>query len=145
MRIDILTVIPEIFEGPFQHSILKRAQEKGLVKIQIHNIRDYSTHRQKSVDDYQYGGGAGMVMTIQPIADCIEKAFELYIRIRAFFMTLAYISICKPNWFPLQGALQASEQILGHIACAYDGRTPPVQFLVGAWAGRFINLWSRSA
>jgi tRNA (guanine37-N1)-methyltransferase len=73
MRIDILTVLPELFEGPFNHSILKRAQEKGLAQIEIHNIRDYSTHRQKSVDDYQYGGGAGMVMTIQPIADCINK------------------------------------------------------------------------
>jgi tRNA (guanine37-N1)-methyltransferase len=52
---------------------MKRAQEKGHVEIHIHNIRDYSTHRQKSVDDYQYGGGAGMVMMIQPIADCIEK------------------------------------------------------------------------
>ncbi len=73
MRIDILTVLPELFDGPFSHSILKRAQEKKLVEIHIHNIRDYSTHRQKSVDDYQYGGGAGMVMTIQPIADCINQ------------------------------------------------------------------------
>ena len=73
MRIDILTILPKLLEGPFQDSILKRAQEKGLVEIHVHNIRDYSTHRQKSVDDYQYGGGAGMVMTIQPIADCIEK------------------------------------------------------------------------
>ncbi|MFD1550876.1 tRNA (guanosine(37)-N1)-methyltransferase TrmD [Putridiphycobacter roseus] len=73
MRIDILTVLPELFEGPFNHSILKRAQEKKKVEIHIHNIRDYSTHRQKSVDDYQYGGGAGMVMTIQPIADCIDS------------------------------------------------------------------------
>jgi len=73
MRIDILTILPKLFEGPFNDSILKRAQEKGLVEIHIHNIRDYSTHRQKSVDDYQYGGGAGMVMTIQPIADCINQ------------------------------------------------------------------------
>lgn len=73
MRIDILTVLPDLFIGPFSHSILKRAQEKGLAEIVIHNIRDYSVHRQKSVDDYQYGGGAGMVMTIQPIADCIDK------------------------------------------------------------------------
>ena len=73
MRIDILTVLPELFEGPFSHSILKRAQEKNLVEIHVHNIRDYSTHRQKSVDDYQYGGGAGMVMTVQPIADCINQ------------------------------------------------------------------------
>ncbi len=73
MRIDILTVLPKLLESPFSDSILKRAQENGHVSIHIHNIRDYSTHRQKSVDDYQYGGGAGMVMTIQPIADCIEK------------------------------------------------------------------------
>ena len=73
MRIDILTVLPKLLESPFNDSIMKRAQEKGHAEIHVHNIRDYSTHRQKSVDDYQYGGGAGMVMTIQPIADCIEK------------------------------------------------------------------------
>ena len=73
MRIDILTILPELIEGALNHSILKRAQEKGHAELILHNIRDYSTHRQNSVDDYQYGGGAGMVMTIQPIADCIEK------------------------------------------------------------------------
>jgi tRNA (guanine37-N1)-methyltransferase len=73
MRIDILTILPKLLESPFNDSIMKRAQEKGCVEIHVHNIRDYSTHRQKSVDDYQYGGGAGMVMTIQPIADCINK------------------------------------------------------------------------
>lgn len=73
MRIDILTLLPQLLESPFNDSIIKRAQEKGCVEIHVHNIRDYSTHRQKSVDDYQYGGGAGMVMTIQPIADCINK------------------------------------------------------------------------
>lgn len=73
MRIDILTILPDYFQGPFTESIVKRAQEKKLVEIHIHNIRDYSTNKQKSVDDYPYGGGAGMVMTIQPIADLIEK------------------------------------------------------------------------
>lgn len=73
MRIDILTILPDLLQGPFSESILKRAQEKGVAEIHVHNIRDYSTHKHKSVDDYQYGGGAGMVMTIQPIADCIEK------------------------------------------------------------------------
>lgn len=73
MRIDIITVLPELLESPLNASILKRAQEKGLVELVIHNLRDYSTNKQKSVDDYAFGGGAGMVMQIQPIADCIEK------------------------------------------------------------------------
>ena len=72
MRIDILTLLPQLLESPFSDSILKIAQDKGCVEIHVHNISNYSTHRQKSVDDYQYGGGAGIVMTIQPIADCIN-------------------------------------------------------------------------
>ena len=72
MRIDILTILPNLLQSPLNDSIMKRAQEKKLVEIHLHDIRTYSTHRQKSVDDYQYGGGAGMVMTIQPIADCID-------------------------------------------------------------------------
>ena len=73
MRIDILTLLPELLEGPFSASILKRAQDKNLVEIQMHNIRDYSTDKHKNVDDYQYGGGAGMVMSIEPIVTLIEK------------------------------------------------------------------------
>ncbi len=73
MRFDILTILPELLAGPFSASIMHRAQEKGLLEIEIHNIRDYTTDKHKNVDDYQYGGGAGMVMTIQPIADLIEK------------------------------------------------------------------------
>ncbi|WP_373523994.1 tRNA (guanosine(37)-N1)-methyltransferase TrmD [Aquiflexum sp.] len=72
MRIDIITVVPDLLEGPFSHSILKRAEEKGLAKVRIHNIRDYSSGKQKQVDDYAFGGGAGMVMMIEPIAKCIE-------------------------------------------------------------------------
>ena len=73
MRIDLLTIFPEIFDGPLTLSMLKRAKEKGLVEIHIHNIRDYSTDKHKSVDDYAFGGGAGMVMMIQPIEDIIKK------------------------------------------------------------------------
>ncbi len=73
MRIDILTLFPGMFEGPFSESMLKRACEKGIAEIHIHNIRDYSTNKHKRVDDYAYGPGAGMVMMIQPIADCIDK------------------------------------------------------------------------
>ncbi|MBT5749780.1 MAG: tRNA (guanosine(37)-N1)-methyltransferase TrmD [Flavobacteriales bacterium] len=73
MRIDIITLFPEFFNAYFEYSILKRAKENGKAKIIIHNLRDYSTNKQKSVDDYQFGGGAGMVICIQPIDDCIGK------------------------------------------------------------------------
>lgn len=73
MRIDIITIFPEMFAGPFDHSIIKRAKEKNLVEIYLHNLRDYSTTKHRNVDDYPFGGGSGMVMMLQPIADCIEK------------------------------------------------------------------------
>jgi tRNA (guanine37-N1)-methyltransferase len=73
MRIDIISVLPELMESPFSASILKRAQEKGLVKVHLHNLRDYSEKKFKQVDDYAYGGGAGMVMSIVPFSKCIEK------------------------------------------------------------------------
>ncbi|MEX2349439.1 MAG: tRNA (guanosine(37)-N1)-methyltransferase TrmD [Flavobacteriaceae bacterium] len=73
MRIDIITVLPELLTSPFEASILKRAIEKGLVEIHFHNLRDYVTDNYKQVDDYQYGGGAGMVMMIEPIDKCITQ------------------------------------------------------------------------
>ncbi len=73
MRIDILTVLPQLLESPFSASIMQRAQDKGHVEIHVHNIRDYSTDKHKNVDDYQYGGGAGMVLSIEPISAVIEK------------------------------------------------------------------------
>ncbi|MFD1629964.1 tRNA (guanosine(37)-N1)-methyltransferase TrmD [Pseudopedobacter beijingensis] len=73
MRFDIITVLPGLLESPFAHSILQRAQNKGLSEIYVHNLRDYSSNKHKSVDDYPYGGGSGMVMQIEPFAACIEK------------------------------------------------------------------------
>lgn len=73
MRIDILTILPRLLDGPFADSILKRAQDKGLVEVHVHDIRAYSTDKHQRVDDYAFGGGAGMVMTIQPIADLMDK------------------------------------------------------------------------
>ena len=73
MRIDILTIFPGMFDGPFSHSIVKRAIDKGLAEIHIHDIREYTRNKHRRVDDYAYGHGAGMVMTIQPIADLIDK------------------------------------------------------------------------
>jgi tRNA (guanine37-N1)-methyltransferase len=72
MQIDILTLFPEMFDGTFHHSIIKRAKEKGLVVINLYNIRDFALDKHKSVDDYAYGGGAGMVMMIEPISRCME-------------------------------------------------------------------------
>lgn len=73
MRIDIITVLPEMLDGFVNTSILSRAQKKGLVEIHIHNLRDYSTDKHRRVDDYPFGGFAGMVMKCQPIDDCISK------------------------------------------------------------------------
>ena len=72
MRIDILSVVPELLKSPFEASILRRAQDANCVEIHLHNIRDYSSNKYKQVDDYPYGGGAGMVLMIEPIAKCIE-------------------------------------------------------------------------
>lgn len=72
MQIDILTLFPEMFDGPFQHSIIKRAVEKGLVQINLFNIRDWSKGKHKNVDDYPFGGGAGMVMMTEPVVSGIE-------------------------------------------------------------------------
>lgn len=72
LQIDIITIHPQLIESPFQHSIMKRAMEKGLVNVNFINLRDYSTDKHHSVDDYAFGGGAGMVLLIEPIANCIH-------------------------------------------------------------------------
>ena len=72
MHIDIITVLPELIQSPFTHSIIKRATDKGLVQIHTHNLRDYATDKYKSVDDYTFGGGAGMVMKVEPVFRAIE-------------------------------------------------------------------------
>jgi tRNA (guanine37-N1)-methyltransferase len=72
MRIDIITVLPKLIESPFADSILKRAQEKGLVEVVVHDLRAYATNKQKQVDDYAFGGGAGMVLMIEPIDRCLK-------------------------------------------------------------------------
>ena len=73
MRIDIITVLPELLKSPFEASIMKRAIDKNLVEVHFHNLRDYTKDKRKTVDDYQFGGGAGMVMMIEPIDLCITK------------------------------------------------------------------------
>jgi tRNA (guanine37-N1)-methyltransferase len=72
MRIDIITVLPELLESPFSHSIMKRARDKGLLQVQVHHLRQWAVNEYGQVDDYQYGGGAGMVMMCEPLANAIE-------------------------------------------------------------------------
>jgi tRNA (guanine37-N1)-methyltransferase len=73
MRIDIITVLPELLVSPFEHSMMKRAKDRGLLNVVLHNLRDHTPYRQGQVDDYQFGGGAGMVMMPEPLAILIEK------------------------------------------------------------------------
>ena len=73
MRFDLVTVLPELLESPLSHSIMQRAKDKGLLEVYLHNLRDYAEGKHRQVDDYQFGGGAGMVMKPEPIAACIEK------------------------------------------------------------------------
>jgi len=73
MQIDIITVVPELLSGPFSHSIMKRAQDKGLLTVNIINLRDYTTYARAQVDDYPFGGGAGMVMMIEPLVNAVES------------------------------------------------------------------------
>ncbi|MCG8331940.1 MAG: tRNA (guanosine(37)-N1)-methyltransferase TrmD [Chitinophagales bacterium] len=76
MRIDIISVLPELLHSPLQHSIMKRAQDKGLLEVEIHDLRAFGFGKHRQVDDYQYGGGAGMVMMPEPLANCIDSLKE---------------------------------------------------------------------
>ena len=73
MHIDIISCVPSLLESPFSHSILQRAQDKGLVTVRVHDLRDYAAGKQRQIDDYAFGGGAGMVLMIEPIDHCISK------------------------------------------------------------------------
>lgn len=73
MHIDIITLLPDLIKSPFEHSILKRARENNLLTVELHNLRDYTTNKHKQADDYVYGGGAGMVLMIEPIDRCITN------------------------------------------------------------------------
>jgi tRNA (guanine37-N1)-methyltransferase len=73
LHIDIISVVPDLLQGPFSHSILKRAQERGLLRVEVHNLRDHTTYARAQVDDYPFGGGAGMVLMIEPLVNALES------------------------------------------------------------------------
>ena len=87
MRIDIITVSPQLLESPFNHSIIKRAQEKGLAEIHLHDLRDFGLGKYRQIDDTQFGGGAGMVLMIEPIANCIKNLQEERVYDEIIYMT----------------------------------------------------------
>ncbi|MDG2228240.1 MAG: tRNA (guanosine(37)-N1)-methyltransferase TrmD [Flavobacteriales bacterium] len=87
MRIDIISAVPSLLKSPFADSILKRAQNKGLVEVVVHDLRDFTTNKHKKVDDYAFGGGAGMVMTIQPIDACISELKSQRVYDEVIYMT----------------------------------------------------------
>lgn len=87
MKIDIISAVPSLLSSPFEDSILKRAQKKGIVEVNIHNLRDYSINKQNSIDDYAFGGGAGMVLSIEPIHKCISNLKEKTNYSDVIFMT----------------------------------------------------------
>jgi tRNA (guanine-N1)-methyltransferase len=102
MRIDIISVVPDLLKSPFDASILKRAIDRGLVEVHIHNLRDYATNKHKNVDDYCFGGGAGMVLMIEPIDLCISKlkSERRYDEIIYVVIIKALISVCVTFLLP---------------------------------------------
>lgn len=107
MHIDIISCVPGLMESPLKHSILHRAQSKGLLSVDIHDLRDYASGKHRQVDDYPYGGGAGMVMKVEPIANCIrsleaQRTYDEYI-----FMTPDGVRLDQPmaNELSLKGNL----------------------------------------
>lgn len=107
MRIDIITVLPELLESPFSHSIMKRAQSKGLLEVYTHNLRDHTPYRQGQVDDYQFGGGAGMVMMPEPLAILLDKLQEERSYDEVIYMTPdgGLFDQKKANYLSLKGNL----------------------------------------
>jgi tRNA (guanine37-N1)-methyltransferase len=87
MKIDIISVVPNLLESPFAHSIMKRAKDKGLLEVNVYNLRDYTTYARAQVDDYQFGGGAGMVMMIEPLVNAIEALQKTTVYDEIIFLT----------------------------------------------------------
>jgi tRNA (guanine37-N1)-methyltransferase len=107
MRIDIITVIPSLLDSFLNHSIVQRAQQKGLFDLEIHNLRDYSTNKHRTVDDYSYGGGAGMVLMIEPVVNCLETLHKA-----RGYQEVIYMS---PDGDPLQQTMANELSLLDNI------------------------------
>lgn len=87
MKIDIISVVPDLLQSPFAHSIMKRARDKGLLEVNVINLRNYTTYTRAQVDDYQFGGGAGMVLMIEPLVNAIESLQKEIVYDEVIFLT----------------------------------------------------------
>ena len=117
-----------------QMKTLGRDFQAGIVRVWLaEELRTRSCSNPRNATQLAVEPGRP-VSAVEVIADRVDKAFELYVRIRAFLMTLAYVSIADPAWFPLQIAMEVSEQIMGFITNTFDSRSPPLSFLLAAWA-----------
>lgn len=113
MRIDIITVLPDLLVSPLSHSIMQRAREKGLLEVNLINLRNFGLGERKQVDDYQYGGGAGMVMLCEPLANCIEQ-----LKVERYYSEIIYMTPDgKPFTQKTANALSLSENII--IICGH--------------------------
>ena len=139
MKIDILTIFPEMLQGPFSHSILKRAQEKGIVEVRFHNFRDYATDRHHTVDDYAYGGGAGMVLRPEPVVAALGMIFRLAEGGLGPTLHLTGITVSQPNLvgatlFAIGSTFFCWLLLRGHVlprALAWTGVVASVILVIG--------------
>ncbi len=100
MKIDIISVVPQFMESFFAHSILKRAGEKGLLEVNIYNLRDYTHYKHGQVDDYQFGGGAGLVMMVEPLVNAIESLKKTPNTMKLFFLLLTEKNLTRKRPIP---------------------------------------------
>lgn len=107
MRIDIITVLPDLLSSFLHHSIVQRAQDKGIVELKIHDLRDYTQNKHRNVDDYAYGGGAGMVLMIEPIVNCLEA-----LQNERTYQEVIYLS---PDGAPLNQSLANEISLLSNV------------------------------
>lgn len=132
MRIDIITVLPELLRSPFEASIVKRAIDKGLAEIHLHNLRDYATNRYKQVDDYPFGGGAGMVLMPEPIDRCLTELTSQRTYDEIIYMT--------PDGEPLRQAAVNQMSLLGNILILCGHYKGVDQRIRDLWITREISI-----
>ena len=122
MRIDIITVLPELLRSPFDESIIRRARQKGIAEINIINLRDYSTDKHKSTDDYPFGGGAGMVMMVEPLDLCISELKDQHVYDEIIYLTPDGETL-NPDGKALLCTLANGQYVGGSFKCAPRAKT----------------------